>query len=82
MSHAHNHLWGDLGGGDSTIDPKQEERKQATVLTKEHVSAFSLLIGVTLASIGAGVQWGIGVGLFVTGIAVFVFGVLMGISSE
>lgn len=80
---ADNQLWGDLGKG-GTIDPNRadESRPVKLVVTKEHIAVFALLTGLVLVSVGAGVQWGIGAGLFTAGVVVVIVGVLLGISSD
>lgn len=48
-------------------------------VTKEGMALSSMLIGTTLASVGAGVAWGPGLGMLVAGALLFVYGILLGI---
>jgi len=49
-------------------------------VVRAFVSLLVVILGALLAAVGAGVAWGIGVGLFVTGILAVGVGVLLGVS--
>lgn len=62
-----------------TVPKPAVEEKPGLTVHKDAFGAGMALMGTTLASVGSGMAWGTGVGLFVAGILFAIFGVLLGI---